>query len=159
MVLKRVIVICSISMLMGGCSHLLIGPGHYASLPPVSGPERVGDTPRISEVVIPGTLTTQPSSAPGRGVNPLAVLQRSVSVKADQESLRVGKPTERHLLTNRSEKAGLSPSTLEPTSTASLQALDKGAAQYPTENYDREATMNRLMKGGQEAAKSICNGC
>jgi hypothetical protein len=153
MVLKRVIVVCSISMLMGGCSHLFREPGQYASLPPVAGADRFAD------VVIPGTLTTQPSSTRGRGVDPLVVLRQSVSVKADRESLRVDRLTERPLLTNSSAKAAQPPIAPEPTSTASLQALDKGATPYPSQNYDRQATMDRLVKGGQEAAKPVCSGC
>jgi hypothetical protein len=159
MVLKRVIVVCSITMLMGGCSHLLRGPEQYASLSPVRRTDRAGGTDRIADVVIPGTLTTRSLSQHGGGIDPLAVLQRRVSAKADQESLRVDKLTERPLAANPSQKAARLPNAPEPTSTASLHTLNGDSARYPTENYDREATMDRLVKGGQEAAKPICTGC
>jgi hypothetical protein len=118
------------------------GPGRYASLP------RANSADRVADVVIPGTVTTRPPSQRGLGTDPLAVLQRSVSAKSDQQNLRVDTQTERPLSSGQ-----------EPTSTASVHALDKRAVRYPTESYDREANMNRLVKGGEKAAKPICTGC
>jgi hypothetical protein len=46
------------------------------------------------------------------------------------------------------------------TSTASGLKAGKAApvAADPL-TYDREATMNRLVKGGRDASKAICSGC
>lgn len=159
MVLTRVITFCSISMLIGGCSHLLREPAQYASIPSTSITDKVGGTIMGADVVIPGTSTIRSFSQRGRSIDPLSVLQRSASAYVDREKLRMDKLTERPSPFDPSQKAARFQSTLEPTSTASLHTLDKGAIRYPSENYDRQATMNRLVKGGQDAAKPICIGC
>ena len=151
--LKRIIVLCSVSMLMGGCSNLMRGSGQYASLPAVS---TIG---RVPDVVIPGTPIAQRSSQHGRGTDPLVVLQRTASAKADHKNAQVPIQNERAASVNQPRTTARSPSAAEPTSTASIHNGDKSAAQHPAESYDRDVAMDRLVKGGQTAAKPICTGC
>jgi len=142
MALKPMILLCSVSLLMGGCAHGVQGPGRYASLP------RGERASEVADVVIPGTVTARWSRQQGRGTDPITVLQHSVGTKADHKNLRVGTRTERSLSGGP-----------EPIRTASIPALGAGDVRSPGERYDREANMNRLVKGGEAAAKPICSGC
>src|SRR3954452_15001313 len=95
MALKRMIVICSASMLMGGCSHLLSGAAQYTAL------SLATEADRLDDVVTPGTLTTRASSRRGSGVDPGAALQQSVRARAGWESLQLHGLTEPALIARR----------------------------------------------------------
>ena len=80
MALKPMILLCSVSLLMGGCAHGVQGPGRYASLP------RGERASEVADVVIPGTVTARWSRQQGRGTDPITVLQHSVDTKADHKT-------------------------------------------------------------------------
>ena len=156
MTLLRVVVSCSVLLCMGGCSHLLSVPTQYSSLPALNSPAVVPDE-ALTPVDVPGRLLAIPSRGHGANVEPFAVLQRSATARSGWKELRPDELTKPALIARRSNK-GLSG---EPASTASLPEAGKSATSGQTafQNYDREATMDDLVRGGQNAAKPICLGC
>lgn len=153
MILKRLIVLCSVSLLTSGCSHMFRGPGQYASLRTSS------RTDRATDVVIPGTLTAEVSGQRGRSVDPLTVLQHSTAASVNQQNLQPSGAIKPALAIDRSQRAAGLSATLEPTSTASLRTAEGTGPRSSTENYDRIATMNRILKRGQDVAQTICTAC
>lgn len=163
MFVTRAIVSCALLLSMSGCSHLFRRPAQYTSLPQagdasLSQAEAYGIAGSAEETT---RNTRRLHTRISTGVDPLAALQRSIYARAAWEQLN---PTD---LTNASGSVasrGRGPTpdgALEPTATNSLLSArtPSGLAQTKSENYDREATMSRLLKDGEEAAKPICLGC
>ncbi|CAM2915935.1 hypothetical protein JHFBIEKO_0735 [Methylobacterium mesophilicum] len=132
----------------GACSRLPNVPTAYSALPrtpasvaavpvvatPEAPAEAVAALPRI---VIPGTMTIPVPAFEPRGLNPGAALDSSRRSRLAWEALR---PAD--LLRPPVLAAGRSaPSTI------------------PAQTYDRDAAMERLLKGGHAAASGICSGC
>ncbi|MCJ2056794.1 hypothetical protein MKL09_09520 [Methylobacterium sp. J-048] len=135
-------------LLAGACSRLPNVPTAYSALPrtsasgvaaavapvtaaPEAPAEMAVDLPRI---VIPGTMTVPVAAVEPRGLNPSAALDTSRRSRMTWEALHPG-----DLLNpsaGRSASSGVAPRT-----------------------YDREAMMDRLLKGGRNAASGICTGC
>ena len=143
MVLKRIVILCTLSMLMGGCSELFRAPVRYASLPPA----RL--TGKIPDVVIPGTLLARPSGRYISTVDPSAELRRTASTKVDQSNLA----------NSRAQKTTQQSTRPEPESTASFDNSDDHASRGATDHHGNPANMDRLVKAGQAAAKPICSRC
>ena len=163
MLVTRAIVSCALLLSISGCSHLFRGPAQYASFPLVDD----ASLPQADAPDSGGSAVERPPhrqrsrSGTGTGVDPVAALQRSIYARAAWEQLN---PTDLSDASGSVAARGRRPSlagTLEPTATNSLVSGETplGLAQTKSDNYDREATMSRLLKGGEEAAKPICRGC
>ncbi|MCJ2123173.1 hypothetical protein [Methylobacterium sp. J-077] len=136
-------------LLAGACSRLPNVPTAYSALPrtalsapvepvsvvPEAQVESVVDLPRI---VIPGTMTVPVAAVEPRGLNPNAALDTSRRSRMTWEALRPGE-------------------LLKPPVLASAGRPASTGVATPT--YDREAMMDRLLKGGRDAASGICSGC
>jgi len=136
-------------LLAGACSRLPNVPTAYSALPrtassapatpvstvPEAPVESLVDLPRI---VIPGTLTVPVATVEPHGLNPNAALDTSRRSRMTWEALHPG-------------------DLLKPPVLASADgAVSAGVA---PRTYDREAAMDRLLKGGRDAASGICSGC
>jgi hypothetical protein len=143
MILKRMVILCSLSTLMGGCSEFFKAPVRYASLLPT----RL--TSKIPDVVIPGTLLARSSGRYISAVDPSAELQRTASEKVDHANRA----------NSRAQTTTRKAIRLEPESTASLDNSSNHASRRATDNHGNPANMDRLVKAGQAAAKPICSGC
>lgn len=152
--LKRIAPACSILICMGGCSNLLTAPTHYSSLPVAPSVAGVPDAD-VAPVDVPGRLLISRSRKHGGYVEPLAALQRSSSARLGWEEPRSNREA------GRAQGRYKAIPVAEPSSTASLSEAHKSNARGlgGSGTYNRETTMNRLVKGGKDAARPICNGC
>jgi hypothetical protein len=146
----RRMVALSLVLVTGACSRLpnVNVPTAYSALPlpPLSGPAMPAVPPEapgatavdLPRIVIPGTLTAPVAAVESRGLNPNAALDSSRRSRMTWEALHPGE-------------------LLKPPALAAAgQPVPSGAA---PRTYDREAMMDRLLKGGREAATGICSGC
>ncbi|CAA2159044.1 hypothetical protein MBRA_04280 [Methylobacterium brachiatum] len=136
-------------LVTGACARLPNVPTAYSALPRTvsSGaavpaatvPEAPVEAPAaLPRIVIPGTLTVPVTAFEPRGLNPNAVLDSSRRSRMTWEALHPG-------------------DLLKPPALAAAgQPAPSGAA---PRTYDREAMMDRLLKGGRNAAGGICSGC
>jgi hypothetical protein len=136
-------------LVTGACARLPNVPTAYSALPRTvsSGaavpaatvPEAPVEAPAaLPRIVIPGTLTVPVAVFEPRGLNPNAVLDSSRRSRMTWEALHPG-------------------DLLKPPALAAAgQPAPAGAA---PRTYDREAMMDRLLKGGRNAASGICSGC
>ncbi|SFM56746.1 hypothetical protein [Methylobacterium pseudosasicola] len=135
-------------LLAGACSRLPNVPTAYSALPrtPASGaagpvvtvPETPAETvAALPRIVIPGTMTV-PMVAEPHGLNPNAALDTSRRSRMTWEALRPGELVKPPVLAAAGRPA---------------------AANSAPQTYDREAAMDRLLKGGRNAASGICSGC
>ena len=138
-------------LLAGACARLPNVPTAYSALPALSvssaparmSPARsVPDAPveasvDLLRIVIPGTMTVPVAAVEPRGINPSAALDSALRTRMAWEALR---PAD--LLKPAATMTGRSAST-----------------EIVTRTYDREAMMDRLLKGGRQAASGICSGC
>ncbi|KNY20183.1 hypothetical protein AKJ13_23910 [Methylobacterium sp. ARG-1] len=110
-----------------------------AAVPVATLPEAPVESPAaLPRIVIPGTLTVPVTAFEPRGLNPNAVLDSSRRSRMTWEALHPG-------------------DLLKPPALAAAgQPAPSGAA---PRTYDREAMMDRLLKGGRNAASGICSGC
>ncbi|MDH2311284.1 hypothetical protein [Methylobacterium brachiatum] len=108
-------------------------------MPAATVPEAPVEAPAaLPRIVIPGTLTVPVTVFEPRGLNPNAVLDSSRRSRMTWEALHPG-------------------DLLKPPALAAAgQPAPSGAA---PRTYDREAMMDRLLKGGRNAAGGICSGC
>lgn len=151
------------------CSHLPLMPTAYSSLPPASatGPLVGAAAPHAEAdlgplpVVIPGTLKLRESEIGQRGVNPLAVLDSSTRSRATWKSFRPENLAKPPVYTGLSRMAsGLDVGETSATRKETVPGFDRErATRRILSEYNREATMTTLLKGGRDAAKSICSGC
>ena len=149
-IVKRAVVL-GLVLLAGACSRLPNVPTAYSALPPGA-----GDTASLRAapaepatllpvVILPGTLKDLGVRSAPPGVNPNAVLDASMRTRMTWESLR---PAD----------------LLKPPALGAAGSATAGLArpERPTIAaliYDREAAMDRLLKGGRGVEKSICSGC
>ncbi|MCJ2144235.1 hypothetical protein [Methylobacterium sp. E-066] len=133
-------------LLAGACSRLPNVPTAYSALPrtPATGaavsavPEAPAETvAALPRIVIPGTLRV-PVAVEPHGLNPNAALDTSRRSRMSWETLRPGE-------------------LLKPPVLAA--AGRPVSANTAPQTYDREAAMDRLLKGGRNAASGICSGC
>jgi hypothetical protein len=152
MTLKRGALGCSILICLGGCSHLLSAPTQYSSLPLAPPSASLADA---TPVDVPGRLLFSPSRTRGANLEPFAALQRSSSDRLERDDSRSDEVSAQ---TQSRHKAG---SAVEPSYTASVpDALGSSVRrQGASGNYNRETTMNRLVRDGKVAARPICSGC
>lgn len=165
---KRIAALGAVLLTVSACSRLPTAPTAYSALPPVTlsnaaAPLATSAVPAeidvaLAQVVIPGTLKRSVAESGTRGVNPTTVLEASMRTHMAWELLRPADLLKPPALVARSVAADVAetgatsvtkdPGTSKPTSVAAVALI-----------YDREATMDRLVKGGQDAAKAICSGC
>ena len=112
MELKRIALGCAMLVGMGGCSQLFRAPTQYVSLP-----ASLSQNTRLSSAVIPGTITAGRSDT-RNSMEPMAVLARSQVARANWQTLHP-----RDLSSDRS--------TIEPSTTASLQNARREARLFP----------------------------
>jgi hypothetical protein len=159
---------------LSACSHPPLMPTAYSSLPAASpasvsstGPIVVSAPPRVEAdlgpipVIIPGTLKLQEDEIGRHGVNPLAVLDSSARSRATWKTFRPDNLTRPPVYTGLSRMSnGLDAGSTSAPRKATAPGFDRELAMkiIPSE-YNREATMATLLKGGRDAAKSICSGC
>ncbi|MDP4006307.1 hypothetical protein [Methylobacterium sp. NEAU K] len=150
-------------LLAGACSRLTNVPTTYSALPPVSASalaaapaDVVADLP---PVVIPGTMRVPATDGGSRGVNPTAALDASRHTRLAWEALRPADLLKPPALAAASRGRSSPADVTETAATATrASSIDKPAA-IATLTDDREATMERLLKGGRNAASAICSGC
>lgn len=169
MIGKPIAALGAVAMLTSACSRLPIGPTAYSALPAAtvaSVPARPVVLPLVSpeinaalpSAVIPGTIKTQKAESRSGGVNPAAVLEASMRTRMAWETLHPADLSKPPLMAMRS--IGADVAETGATSTASgLKAGKPATVAADPLTYDREATMDRLVKGGRDAAKAICSGC
>lgn len=115
-----------------------------AALPP-------GFEPAPASERMPGDLIRPiPQGAAGR-VDPGAALSASERARSHWETLKPGAVKTQVPLMARIARG----ENGEPTPAAATAPSSAIAAG----NYDREDTMQKLVKGGKSAGKAICNGC
>ena len=174
--LNRIATLAAVLLTVGACSRMPMGPTAYSALPadptaavtvPVAPPR--ADVAAIqpeadvalTPVVIPGTWTLRGTETLRGSVNPAAVLDASVRSRMAWKALRPEDLLERSILAARSVRS-LATDIVETSATTRGKAPAAGrpllSADAPA-TYDREATMSALLRGGQNAAKSICSGC
>ncbi|WP_378971061.1 hypothetical protein [Methylobacterium komagatae] len=169
------IAVAGLSVAAGGCSlGSLSGPAAYSSLspqaavaqPPVAPPavvpapaageDRVAALPPGFEPApvserMPGDLIRPiPQGTAGR-VDPGAALSASERARSHWETLKPGAVKTQVPLMARIARGENGESTPAAATVAS-SAIAAG-------NYDREDTMQKLVKGGKSAGKAICSGC
>lgn len=157
------------------CSHVPLSPTAYSALPPptamaattaptaplvdLAAPQPEADDGPMP-VVIPGTLKLQNAELGQRGVNPLAVLDFSRRSRLAWKTLRpqdLIKPPVYASVSRMYDDVDIrETATTSGKGSAPESGLKAGKA--PLE-YDREATMETLLKGGRMATSSICSGC
>jgi hypothetical protein len=161
---------------LGACSHAPLMPTAYSALPPPTampaatastGPLVGAAAPRAERdidplpVVIPGTLKLTDAQIGQNGVNPLAVLDSSMRNRMSWKSLRpenLTKPPIYSGLSRMSNGAGVGEASA--TQKDNIPGFDKDlATKRIMSEYNREAAMAALLKGGRGAAKSVCSGC
>lgn len=141
MTVKRIAALGAVLLTASACSRLRMRPAAYSSLPPATMHHKVAapaPAPAISAavgvfhlpVIVPGTLKKSQAGSGQGGVNPTAVLEASMRS---------------HMAWEPPRPADL----LKPPALETVVAL----------TYNREATMDRLVKAGRDAAKPICSGC
>lgn len=140
MTVKQIAALGAVLLTASACSRPRMRPAAYSSLPPATMHNKVAalaPAPAISAalnvsplpVIIPGTLKKLQAGSGQGGLNPTAVLEASMRSRMAWAPLR----------------------------TADLPKPP--AAAVVVLNYNREATMDRLVKAGRDAAKPICSGC
>ncbi|MCJ2022721.1 hypothetical protein [Methylobacterium sp. J-067] len=158
------IAVAGLALATGGCSlRSPTGSSTYSSLQPdvtaasVATPEaaRVAALPPDFEEVparMPGDPTRSIPEGGAAHVNPLSALSESARARDHWEKLKPGTAKAHVPVIGAASSTG---SLGEPNTpaAASAQAPASGA------NYDREAAMQNLIKGGKIAASPICNGC
>jgi hypothetical protein len=166
---KRIVAFGAVLLLTSACSRLPIGPTSYSSLPAVEAvslpaqPVALQAVPAemsaaLPPTAIPGTLKAPSAESVSRGVNPSAVLEASMRAHRAWGALHPGELLKPRALATRS--VGADVAETGATSAAGDPATGKPAsAVTATLAYDREAAMDRLVKGGRDAAKAICSGC
>lgn len=169
MVGKRIAALGAVLMLTSACSRLPIGPTAYSALPaatvasipaqPVALPVVPAEmSAALPSVAIPGTIKTRAAESRSGGVNPTAVLEASMRTRMAWETLHPADLLKPPVLAARSIGADVA----ETGATSVASGLKTGKpvpiAAAPL-TYNREATMDRLVKGGRDAAKAICSGC
>ena len=172
MIVKRIATFATVLLLTSACSCLPIGPTAYSSLPPQTMPSvaaPVAQAPVVSgevdaaplPVIIPGTLKTPEIAITHHGVNPTDVLEASTRSRVAWKPLRSADLLKPPAFAGRSlQVASQDVTETASTSATERSAVDKrGPATIAVPTYNREATMDRLVKGGRDAAKAICSGC
>ena len=163
--LYRLGALAAVLLTASACSQLPMGPTAYSALPsgpPVSVPPPAAARVQpdadvaLAPVVIPGTwklpnVGTRPGS-----VNPSAVLEASVRTRMAWKVLHPEVLSERRAPVARSFGADVTETAA--TSSATTSPATSAADRVPA-NYNREALMSTLLKGGKDAARSICSGC
>lgn len=147
---------CTLLLFVSGCAQLLKGPAQYASLPETD----VSDQ-SLSLTATPRRVEPSRARRQEAGINPSAALQQSIDERAKWKRLAPADLTSHQSVLSRRDQKTPPLEKRDPTSTNSLKTAketDSPAAEK-SNDYDREATMNRLVKGGQDAARAICNRC
>ena len=140
MTVKRIAAVGAVLLAVSACSRVRMRPAAYSSLPPATMHNKgaaLTPAPAISAagnvfappVIIPGTVKKPQAGSGQGGVNPTAVLEASMRSHMAWEPLR------------------------------SADLPKPPAAAVAMLAYNREATMDRLVKAGRDAAKPICSGC
>lgn len=159
----RAIVSCVLLLSTGGCSQLFREPTQYASLPQAEGVSmRRVEAPDSGGADGEASRHMQRSrSGSGVGVDPHTALERSIHARTTWKRLEPTDLTKPPAIVSARGRLPTLAGSPDPTATNSLPSAQKPstAAHTNSDNYDREATMNRLVKGGEEAAKPICKGC
>lgn len=169
MIGKPIAALGALAMLTSACSRLPIGPTAYSSLPAATAasdpaqPMVLSSVPAaidtaVPSIIIPGTIKTREAESKAGGVNPTAVLEASMRTRMAWETLRPADLLRPPSMAARSIGADV----IETGATSAASSLKPSklsrVAAVPM-TYDREATMDRLVKGGRDAAKAICSGC
>lgn len=152
----RLIMSCTLLLFVSGCAQLLKGPAQYASLPETDVSDQSPSLSATPRRVEPSRARRQEA-----GINPSAALQQSIDERAKWKRLAPADLTSHQSVLSARDQKTPSLETQDPASTNSLKnkkETDNPAA-GTSNDYDREATMNRLVKGGQDAARAICNRC
>ena len=167
------VAVAGLSVAAGGCSlGSRNGPAAYSSLAPQAtvaeasaasqavpasaGDNRVAAPPPGFEPApvserMPGDLIRPiPQEGAGR-VEPGAALSASERARSHWEALKPGALKTQIPLMARIARGENGQST-PAAATAAPSAIAAG-------DYDREGTMQKLVKGGKSAGKAICNGC
>ncbi|MGU3465142.1 hypothetical protein ACLBXO_09820 [Methylobacterium sp. C33D] len=158
------------------CSHAPLMPTAYSALPPPTAmPAAAPSTgalvdaaaPRAEAdigplpVVIPGTLKLKDAETGQRGVNPLAALDASVRNRMTWKSLHPENLSKPAIYPGLSRMAnGVDVGETSATRKDNIPGFDRElATKRIMSEYNREAAMAALLKGGRDAAKSVCSGC
>ena len=161
--LYRIGALAAVLLTASACSRLPMGPTAYSALPsassvgvtpPTATPIRPETDMALAPVVIPGTWTLRDVGTRRGSVYPSAVLEASVRTRMAWKALHPDILSDRWAPVARSLRADVT----ETAATSSAKASDRSAFAAPA-SYDREAAMSTLLKGGKDAAKSICSGC
>lgn len=175
MTLKRIGTLAAVLLTSSACSYVPMGPTAYSALPsstatglqPVA-VQGAGSAAQPAEgdfalgpVVIPGMPRRQEADIGRNGLNPAAVLDDSARTRMGWKALHPEDLQERSVLASRSARSiGADGVTMSAASNARAAAADRPPASVEAPaNYDREAAMSALLKGGQDAARHICSGC
>jgi hypothetical protein len=169
---KRIATFGLVLLAVGGCSGLQLGSTAYSSLPPAAMPGAGASSAVISAapfrqdaalapVVIPGTLLTPQASNSRRGVNPTAMLEATGRARSFSELPHSANYSKAPALAIRSH-GSIGSDVTETGATSATGASttsQRNSTAIDPQNYNREAEMDRLVKGGRDAAKPICSGC
>lgn len=153
MVIVRIAVLGGLGLMLGGCLSLTDAPRAYSALQPPA----VSDSP-LPPVVVPGQVLTAGLGATGTGVNPSDELTTSQRQRSAWEALHPSELAQPPSFASHTASAN---GATDPISTASVSKPAKVRARRDADpqSYDREATMDRLVKEGRKDAKPICGGC
>lgn len=169
MVGKRIAALGAVLLLASACSRLPLGPTTYSALPavtvasistqpvtrPVASAERSATPPSVS---ITGTSKARAAESGFHGVNPTAVLEASVRTRMAWGTLHPADLSKPPSLTARS--VGADVAETGATSVTKDRGISKPASTATVAlTYNREAKMERLVKGGRAVATSIYSGC
>ena len=121
----------------------------------------------LAPVVIPGTWKLRDVETRRGSVNPLAALEASVRTRLAWETLHPEdlseqpKPAARSFRSLRTDVTETSATSAagSPAGSPAKASADAKLSAEPPATYNREAAMTALLKGGKDAAKSICSGC
>lgn len=158
------------------CSHAPLMPTAYSALPPPTAmPAAASSTGPLVDaaaphaeadigpwpVVIPGTLKLKAAEIGQRGVNPLAVLDSSMRNRMSWKSLHPENLTKPPIYSGLSRMAnGVDVGETSATPKDNIPGFDRELAKKRIlSEYNREAAMAALLKGGRDASRSVCSGC
>ena len=153
---KPVTIAFVLASLVSGCSSLPGGSAQYMSLPPAGvdlNAIPIADADEIDTLARQTGFLRSAATAARRksiaGIDPLVVLRAQASVQPEMPTVARVKLARAATLSD--------PSTTATISDGQSSRLHRAAPGI--QEYDREATMERLFARGKKAVLPICEGC